>query len=158
VGAGRQAEPDLDPLLTDVPLADRQRLPDQLVGVHGLAVEPDQAPAEPVEVQQVVDQPGLELDAAADRVERREHPGRGGRVVEQGRGQRQRRGQRSAQFVAEGGQEPVLRPAGGLRLRPRHLLLDPPLPLPLGLTPLAHVVQHDHPPGRTPAVGERGHA
>ena len=113
---GVRVEGDVEPqvLLADVADADLQRLAEQLVRVDGPGLQPELTAADPGHVEQVVDQPGLEVDVAADHPEHRAIVLRRGRVVEhRGDGGEHRR-QRSAQLVAEDGEELVLGAIGGV--------------------------------------------
>ena len=86
----------------------------QVVEVRRPAVEPQLAADHPAEVQEVVDQPGLQRDVAADHRQVFLHLRRQARGhLQQGDGRDHRR-QRGAQLVAEHGEEPVLGQAGGL--------------------------------------------
>ncbi|CAA9444575.1 MAG: hypothetical protein AVDCRST_MAG64-4426 [uncultured Phycisphaerae bacterium] len=117
-----QVQGDLDSLLLHLPLVHLQAVPQDGVGVHDLEVQLDLAPADPRQVQQVVDQPRLQLHVAADRpdlaAEFRREVGPRLQVADR----RQHRRQRRAEFVAQHGQEVVLRLARRLGLGPGPLL------------------------------------
>ena len=109
-----QVDLDPDPGLLGLVPADLDGLVDQGVGVDGLGAEPELAPPGPHHVEQVVDQPGLQGDVAADHLQGGPEVRRDRGLLEQGGDHRQDRGQRGPQLVREDREEPVLDAAGGL--------------------------------------------
>ncbi len=126
VGPRGQIRLDDQSLVVDLASDDVQDVLDQVVEMRRPAVEPQLPADHPAEVQQVVDQPGLQSDVAADHRQVFPHLGRQVRGHLQQAHGRDHRGQRGAQLVAEHGEEAVLRPArclgrllGLLQLAPR---------------------------------------
>ena len=111
----------------DLAAADLDRLVDEPVAVGDLPVQGHLAPDDPHHVQQVVDEPGLEVDVLADHLQRRADLLGVAGPVQHRRGGQQDRVQRRAQLVREDGEELGLRPVGrlGLLLRRPEFLLGP---------------------------------
>ena len=114
------------PCRCDLAAADLDGLADQVVGVDDLPVQRQLAPDDPRHVEQVVDQPGLEVDVPADHLQGRADLGRavaGSSSIAETVGQDG--GQRGPQLVAEDGEELVLGPVGRLGLVPGELQAAP---------------------------------
>ncbi|CAA9379130.1 MAG: hypothetical protein AVDCRST_MAG64-500 [uncultured Phycisphaerae bacterium] len=124
VPPGRQVQRQLDLLRPGVVRAPAGHVPHLLVQVDRLDVQVQLPLPDPGQVQDVVDQPGLELDVPADHRHPLPHVRRGRGVGLDHLHGRQHGRQRGPQLVAEDGQEPVLGRARPLRLGPG---------LPLGL-------------------------
>ena len=107
-------------------IADLQGVPNRDVCVDDLRAQVEPAVVDSGEVQEVVDQPGLELRIASDHRQGRPRCRRSRRVADQGLGAREHGRQRGPQLVAEDrpgtsawpGRSP--RPRRGPRVRPRH--------------------------------------
>ena len=108
----------------EILLADFDDVVNQFVGVDDLALQVELAGSNASQVQEVIDQPGLQSDIAADHVQHvAERIGRRG-VVEHGRDGGEDRGQRRAELVAQGGKKAVLGPVGRLGLGSGCLLAE----------------------------------
>ncbi len=128
--------------------ADLDRVLDDLAGVGDLQAQVELAAGDAGEVEQVVDQPRLELDVAPDHVQRPAQRGGDALIPGEPGGEEQHGGQRRAQLVAEGGEEVILRLVGGLGLGARlALAIEQPGALLLGLVAVGdveHGPQHPH--------------
>ena len=114
-----------------------------LVDVHDLEVEPEPPAGDPREVEQVVDQSGLQLDVPADHLQGREER-RVGIRLEHRRDGDQHGGQRGAELVAEHGEEPVFGLRGRLGFDAGRLLAEHPR---LGLGAARLLAEHADPLG-----------
>ena len=115
VGRRGQVGFDGQSLVVDLAADDVQHVPDQVVEMGRPPLQPQLAADHPAEVQQVVDQAGLQVDVAADHRQVFLHLG--GQFLDHlhQADRRDHRGQWGAQLVAEDGEEAVLRQAGRLR-------------------------------------------
>ena len=115
---------------------------DDLAAVHLAAAELELAAEHPRQVEQVVDQPRLELDVAPDHRQLARVGGQAGVHLE-AREHGEHRRQRRAQLVAEGRQEAVLGLVGGLGLAVGPLEL---LPRALAVADVDRAADHPHRP------------
>ena len=113
---GREVQLQGDPLGAGVAADDLDGLADQVVDVDDLELVGHLAADGPHDVQQVVDEAGLQADVLADHLPFLAAVAGVGRVVEDRGGRQQDRVQRRAQLVAEHGQELVLGRREGLGL------------------------------------------
>ena len=123
-----QVEHEFLGLAEDLALANLDGLLDQGVAVGDAPVQRHLALDDPHHVQQVVDQPGLEVDVLADHLQGRADLLGVGRPLQHRGGRQEDRVERRPQLVREDGEEVVLRPVGtlGLGQQAVPLLLVPP--------------------------------
>jgi hypothetical protein len=140
---GRELHHEIQTLAPDLPFHGRDRVLDDLPGVDVPAVQLELAARDARQVEQIVDQPRLQLDVALDHGKLARVAGEVG-IGFEARDDGEHRRQRRAQLVAQGGEEAVLGLVGGLGL------LMGPLQLLLHARAVGDVDRAAHHPHRPP--------